>query len=60
VINNFFTVQNHQTVSFPFGDDAPFGDDMRAANALPAGWQSLFWQANYVKREIASGKMPSQ
>jgi hypothetical protein len=42
------TTQNHQAVS------------LRAADALPAAWQSPFQQANYVKREIASGKTPSQ
>jgi hypothetical protein len=31
---------------------------LRAADALPAAWQSPFRQANYVKREIASGKTP--
>jgi len=44
----FSPVQNHQTVS------------LRAADALPAAWQSPFRLADYIKLEIASGKTPSQ
>ena len=44
---DFSTVQNHQMVS------------LRAADALPAAWQSPFRQANFVNLEIASGKTPS-
>ena len=48
------TAQNHQAVSFPFGDDVRAADALLAAYHFMALWQSPFRQANYVKLEIAS------